>query len=168
VAAASWAGAVNAQARIGAATQPRAPVATPGVATFGMPNPAGLTSRFPAGLPSPNPPQLDSPVTPNISAPGTAAPGSAPVDGGIAPATNVLGGGAAEGVAPGRFAAAAGVYGWSAVDIARSFLLADTNRDGELTRAEAQRLTIMPSGFDDMDRNHDGVITRFEYDDAVR
>ena len=57
---------------------------------------------------------------------------------------------------------------YSAVDIARAFLEADSNHDGELSRAEAQRLAILPVPFDDLDRNHDGVLSRFEYDDAFR
>jgi hypothetical protein len=57
---------------------------------------------------------------------------------------------------------------YTALQVAQSFLGADANRDGELTRAEALRLTIAPSSFEEMDRNHDGVLTRFEYEDAVR
>jgi hypothetical protein len=44
---------------------------------------------------------------------------------------------------------------------------ADINRDGELSRLEAQRLGL-PVPFDDLDRNHDGMLSRFEYDDAFR
>ena len=54
------------------------------------------------------------------------------------------------------------------MDLARSFIEADTNRDGDVTRAEARRLAIMPMSFEEMDRNFDGVISRFEYDDATR
>jgi hypothetical protein len=57
---------------------------------------------------------------------------------------------------------------YTALQIAQSFLGADANRDGELTRAEALRLTIAPSSFEEMDRNHDGILTRSEYEDAVR
>ena len=57
---------------------------------------------------------------------------------------------------------------YSSVDLARSFIEADSNRDGELTRAEAGRLVIAPYSFEEMDRNRDGVISRFEYDDATR
>jgi hypothetical protein len=58
---------------------------------------------------------------------------------------------------------------YSAVDIARAFLDADTNHDGLLSRAEAQRLSI-PLGalFDDLDRDKDGMLSRFEYEDAFR
>jgi hypothetical protein len=66
------------------------------------------------------------------------------------------------GVSPGPTGA------YSAVQLAQSFIGADANRDGQLTRAEGQRLTIAPMAFEEMDRNHDGVLTRFEYDDAVR
>lgn len=57
---------------------------------------------------------------------------------------------------------------YTPIELARSFLLADTNRDGELSAAEAQGLAIMPMGFYDMDTNRDGVISRFEYEDATR
>jgi len=57
---------------------------------------------------------------------------------------------------------------YTALQLAQSFIGADANRDGELTRAEAQRLTIMPYSFEEMDRNHDGILTRFEYEDGVR
>ena len=65
-------------------------------------------------------------------------------------------------------AAGAGPGPYTALQTAQSFLSADGNRDGELTRAEAQRLTIMPYSFEEMDRNHDGILTRFEYEDAMR
>jgi len=160
--------------------QPAAPSVAPGVAGLGtpspaglpspMPNPAGLTSQFPAGLqsPLPNPAGLPSPTIPNLASPGTAA-GSPPVDTPVAPQTSVLGaagygGGAAARQVP--MVTAAGPY--TAVDIARSFIGADANRDGELTRAEALRLTIMPYTFEEMDRNHDGILTRSEYEDAFR
>jgi hypothetical protein len=58
---------------------------------------------------------------------------------------------------------------FSAVDIARAFLSADTNHDGELSRAEAQRLSIpLGASFDDLDRDNDGMLSRFEFEDAFR
>ena len=57
---------------------------------------------------------------------------------------------------------------YTALDVARSFLGADTAHQGELTRAEATRLTIMPISFEEMDANHDGLLTRGEYEDALR
>jgi hypothetical protein len=163
-----------------AVPQPAAPTVAPGVAgpgtpspaglTSPLPSPAGLTSQFPAGLPSPlpNPAGLPSPAIPNLSSPGTAA-GSPLVDATVAPQTSVLGAAGYGGAAAARQApgvAAAGPY--TALQVAQSFIGADANRDGELTRAEAQRLTIMPYSFEEMDRNHDGILTRFEYEDAVR
>jgi hypothetical protein len=123
---------------------------TPAVG-FGAPSPTGLASQFPAGLPSPN----DTP------------PGSPAIDAGIASSPTVMGAGAA---APRPTVVSGAVSGgtYSAVQIAQSFIGADTNRDGQLTRTEAQRLTIAPASFEEMDRNHDGVLTRFEYDDAFR
>jgi hypothetical protein len=165
---------------VSAVPQPAAPSITPGVAGPGtpnpaglpspMPNPAGLTSQFPAGLPSPlpNPAGLPSPTIPNLSPPGTPA-GSPPIDTAVPPQTSALGAPGYGGVAGARQVpgvAAAGPY--TALQIAQSFLAADANRDGELTRAEAQRLTIMPYSFEEMDRNHDGILTRSEYEDGVR
>jgi hypothetical protein len=77
--------------------------------------------------------------------------------------TSVMGGASASGLS------------WSAttgpitdVDIARSFLGADANRDGDLTRAEASRLAIMPLPCEDMDLNRDGILSRSEYEEGVR
>jgi hypothetical protein len=61
-----------------------------------------------------------------------------------------------------------GGAGYSAVDIARSFITADGNRDGELTRGEASRLSLALMSFEEMDRNYDGVISRGEYEDGLR
>ena len=77
--------------------------------------------------------------------------------------TSTMGGPAASGV---PWTAATGPI--SDVDIARSFLGADANRDGELTRAEAARLTLMPLPFEDMDLNRDGILSRSEYEEGVR
>ena len=63
---------------------------------------------------------------------------------------------------------AMGPGGYSAADVGRSFLGADANGNGELSRGEFQRLTIAPMTFEEMDRNFDGVISRFEYQDATR
>ena len=112
--------------------------APPSTAGFGLPNPAGL---------------------PPVTTPNTV------VDTGVAPQPNVMGGSANGGVAR-RSAASAGPL--TPLEIAQSFMAADANRDGELTRAEAQRLTIAPFPFEEMDRNHDGILTRSEYEDALR
>ncbi len=144
------------------------PVAPATAAPMGTPSASGLTSPspFPQGLPSPlpYPAGIPSPVT---AAPGTvpAMPGdatpAAPLpSSGVAPA---VGGPAAPAAAMG-----AGPGPYSAVQIAQSFLVADSNRDGQLSRAEAQRLAIVPMAFEEMDRNKDGVLSRSEYDDAVR
>lgn len=131
----------------------------------GLPNPAGLGSG--------TTPARSSPVAIGSGLQPTPAPASTgryvhnpDADSTLsAPGTNVLGAGGADtagmGAGPSRGP-------WSSVDIARSFILADTNRDGELTRAEAQRLTIAPYSFEEMDRNHDGILSRFEYEDATR
>jgi len=147
--------------------------APPGVATFGMPSPSGLPSPVPGGLTPPTAPSLTPPTSYNLSSPGT-PPGSPPIDAGIAqPAIGGGGGGGfAAGPPPVNVMGAAGAgfgrSGFSAVDVARSFIEADGNRDGDLTRSEARRLAIMPMSFEEMDRNFDGVISRFEYEDATR
>lgn len=52
---------------------------------------------------------------------------------------------------------------WTPAQIREAFQRADTNGDGQLTRAEAQRLPMMPKSFEDMDLNKDGVLTLDEY-----
>lgn len=70
--------------------------------------------------------------------------------------------------APGGSAVVAGTNGrYSEADIARSFLEADIDRNGELTRDEAARLATAPASFEAMDRDGNGVITRFEYQYAT-
>jgi hypothetical protein len=147
--------------RIAGVSQPTRQAAPPGVATFGLPNPAGLTP----------------PTVPNLSSPGV-APGSPPIDAGIAAPTVVGGGGGVvvvqQSAAAGANAMGAGPAAFaggppSAVDIARAFLLADVNHDGQLSRAEAQRLYVpLGMSFDDLDRDHDGFLSRFEYEDAFQ
>lgn len=133
-----------------------------------IPNPAGLTSQFPAGLPPPpaNPAGLPVPTDTVLPAPGTTGGGrGAGPD--LVPQTTVMGAGG-YGVPAGPQYPSMGAAPYTALQMAQSFLGADANRDGELTKPEAQRLTIAPSTFEEMDRNHDGVLTRFEYEDAVR
>ena len=134
------------------ATQPAAPTST------ATPNPAGLTSQFPAGLPSPLPSSA-SPSPPLDTQSG---------DLGLVQPTTVMGAGVYGAGAGGGRRSATGVVSHSAVEVAQSFIGADANRDGELTRAEAQRLTLLPYSFEEMDRNFDGVISRSEYEDSMR
>ncbi len=55
---------------------------------------------------------------------------------------------------------------WTAQQIREAFELADSDTNGELTRAEIQRVAILPRSFEDMDQNKDGVVTRAEYEAA--
>jgi hypothetical protein len=55
---------------------------------------------------------------------------------------------------------------WTAAQIREAFQLADANADGQLTRAEAQHLPIMPRTFEETDLNKDGVLTPGEYQAA--
>jgi len=55
---------------------------------------------------------------------------------------------------------------WTVAQIREAFDLADTDSNGELSRAEAQRLAVLPLSFEDMDQNKDGVLTRAEYEAA--
>ena len=55
---------------------------------------------------------------------------------------------------------------WTAQQIRQAFELADSDGNGELSRAEAQRLPIVPHSFEEMDQNKDGVISRSEYEAA--
>ncbi|MEJ6021287.1 EF-hand domain-containing protein [Ramlibacter sp. PS4R-6] len=52
---------------------------------------------------------------------------------------------------------------WTAAQAREAFQLADANGDGRLTRAEAQRLAIMPRSFEEADLNKDGMLTLDEY-----
>lgn len=170
-----------------AVPQPAAPVVqslpSPSGLASPLPSPAGLTSQFPAGLPSPLPgaavttPRTTAGLPPTaggtLPSLGTGG-GRAPSDLGVVPQTAVMGAagyggpGGYGGVPAERASPGVGSGPYTALQIAQSFLGADANRDGELTRAEAQRLTIMPYSFEEMDRNHDGILTRFEYEDGVR
>jgi hypothetical protein len=62
-------------------------------------------------------------------------------------------------VAPGR---------WTPAQVQQSFQQADSNADGQLTRAEAQGLAILPRSFEDLDTNKDGVLTPEEYLNGAR
>jgi hypothetical protein len=57
---------------------------------------------------------------------------------------------------------------WTAAQIRQAFDFADSDGNGELTRAEAQHLTIMPHSFEEMDENKDGVVSRSEYEGMFR
>ncbi len=56
---------------------------------------------------------------------------------------------------------------WTPAQLRQAFELADTDSDGRLSRAEAQRLAIMPRSFEDLDRNKDGVLERGEYESSI-
>lgn len=160
------------------------------------PNPAGLRSQFPAGITSGsgaavssdavaanaaitnpsavtaatlNPSQLGNDMTPAGSElpPASVATPTINPDGTVNTlVTNgVPGNGVARG--PGQ-TVAMGNSGLNNVEIARAFIGADGNGDGELTRAEAARLRLALMSFEEMDRNFDGVITRSEYEDGMR
>ncbi len=54
----------------------------------------------------------------------------------------------------------------SAVDreaIEAAFARADTNGDGKLSRAEAQRFPEIAARFDELDRDHDGFLSLAEF-----
>ena len=139
------------------------------VAAQAAPNPAGLRSIAPAGLNAGSGGAVSS--DPNIanSSPitgvGSSEPGSDTPDPGAPPATATLGAGGSRG--PGQYLGSGGA-GFSAIDIARSFINADVNRDGSLSEGESRRLSISMQSFQEMDRNFDGLVSRFEYEDSLR
>jgi len=123
------------------------------------------TTLFPGQLP---PTDTATATVSGFPVPGTTIinPAAAPSTLTPAPvATNVLGAGATV-RGPGQVAG--GAAGFSATDQARFFFFADANHDGDLTRAEFSRLGIATMSFEEMDRNYDGVISRFEYEDSLR
>lgn len=147
-------------------------------AAAAAPNPSGLRPLFPAGVSSGSGAAVSSdPVAATSAITGIDA-GRTPMntpsdpDSGLNPAATAAmgayGGGAGAGArGPGQYIAG-GTSGFSAVDIARSFLGADANRDGSLTAAESRRLTISMMSFEEMDRNFDGLVSRSEYEDGLR
>jgi len=177
------------------AAQPAAPraQALPGTAPAGvpavgpgLPTAAGISppSPFPAGLPSPLPFPAGTPSS-VIAAPGTAAdtrsviqPGAAPVaartagvqqptdsTGAAVPNTAVMGGVAGGGVGAATMGSPTAAAPQTPLQLVQTFNSADMNRDGALTRAEAQRIAL-PNSFEELDRNKDGVLSRGEYEDA--
>ena len=140
---------------------------TAAVTANATPNPAGLRSAVPAGLTSGSGAAVstDPNIADNAVDTGSAVPGTIVDPQAAAAATSVLGAGGSRG--PSQFIGS-GSPGFSAVDIARSFILADGNRDSELTEGEARRLSISAMSFQEMDRNFDGRVSRSEYEDSLR
>jgi hypothetical protein len=152
-----------------------AAVATNPVAQSVTPIPAAgsslaTTTLIPGQLPATDTATVGTTTSNNLLVPGTTTivspnTGAATATATPAVATNVLGAGATV-RGPGQTVGGAG--GFNATDEARSFFFADANHDGDLTRAEFARLGIATMTFEEMDRNYDGVISRFEYDDSLR
>jgi hypothetical protein len=167
------------------------PAAPANAATLGLPKPAGLTSRFPAGLPETGvmgtsgtpigvPPATTTTTASGgtVTAPDTSATGGTTgttastgtpvptINGGAVNTAGIAIMGAGVGAPQGPVSGPAGNY--TPLQIAQSFLGADANHDGELTRAEFQHLTIKPYTFEEMDADHDGIVSRSEYESAVR
>jgi hypothetical protein len=154
----------SAQVRLRAAPAVAAPPATTAIShpvLPGAPSSNGLSSPFPASVTPPSVPGTSTGMG-NVNEPGAPNTGQDVME---PQAVAVVG---------------AGAYGTrgltrpmpggpiSDVDIARSFMNADTDHDGDLTRGEAARLSILPLAFEEMDANHDDILTRSEYENAVR
>jgi len=58
--------------------------------------------------------------------------------------------------------------GWTQQQVAEAFLRADTNRDGQLNRAEVAMLASVRLNFEEMDANKDGLLSRGELESGVR
>lgn len=50
-----------------------------------------------------------------------------------------------------------------AQDAGLVFTALDTNKDGKVSQAEAQRNTMVSQGFADADKNHDGNLSKDEF-----
>lgn len=57
---------------------------------------------------------------------------------------------------------------WTAQQMDMAFARADRNRDGGLSRAEAQVFTEVRLNFEELDANKDGVLSRAEFEKGVR
>ena len=57
---------------------------------------------------------------------------------------------------------------WTAQQMDMAFARADKNRDGGLSRAEAQVFTEVRLNFEELDANKDGVLSRAEFEKGVR
>ncbi len=181
VALACCAGAAAAQAQ-NVFVAPAPPRAAPNQAVpgLGLPNPAGLSSPLPspAGLPPVTVPNLASPGSApgspmlqpgaQVITPGAVVPGAVYIDptAPVAPAP-AAGGTGASGAAT-ALPTDPGMTQVTALQMAQIFRKADANQDGQLTRAEALQLELMPMSFEDMDRNKDGFVSRSEFEDAFR
>lgn len=163
------------QVRIGAAAPTAGPSAAAARTNAAAPNPAGLQSTFPAGLTSGSGAAGSSDPIAAANAPSVPT-GPAPVDfnttldnaivdSGTVVDTSRMGAAPAGRPAPSVLLGSAVL---NPVEVARSFLGADANADGELSRSEATRLRIAPQSFEAMDRNFDGVVSRGEYEDSLR
>jgi hypothetical protein len=149
--------------------RPVAPVAAPAPG-FGLPAAGGLTSPFPAGL------TAGVGLNAGTNTPAPVVPGTGGVLGGGNPGRGVLTAGTADGGsgAPvrtdimGAGPADLGSGKRTAGDFAGAFLRADVNADRSLTRAEALRVPIDDFTFSAMDASGDGLVSRGEYDDAMR
>ena len=53
-------------------------------------------------------------------------------------------------------------------DATAAFVRADANKDGKLSKAEAQAIPAVSQRFEQIDTDADGTITRAEYDKATK
>jgi Ca2+-binding EF-hand superfamily protein len=93
--------------------------------------------------------------------------GSAAHAQGATPSTGATNNSAASQMAPLAAAGAIPANKATRMDLDAAFNRADVNRDGQLSRTEAEHFPAVAQRFEQIDSNHDGFISREEFNQAA-